>query len=184
LNYAAITPGTYTITCAAIGTPDVCQSSATIDIEVNATPAMPVISQDQNTLTATGTGTFVWTLDGEILNETSNTLEITQSGNYSVYIDGPCPSEVASGMYTYVGIEDIQSEQIRVYPNPADEVIYLQNAPLMSSIDILDLTGRVCFTATANSNLVEIPIDALASGTYIIRVVNLNSIWSEHFIKE
>jgi hypothetical protein len=111
-------------------------------------------------------------------------LVITQTGNYSVYIDGPCPSEVASGMYTYVGIEDIQSEQIRVYPNPSSDLIYLQHAPLISSIEILDMTGRICMATTANSNLMEIPIDALASGTYIIRVVNLNSIWSEHFIKE
>jgi hypothetical protein len=184
LNYAAITPGTYTITCAAIGTPDVCQSSATIDIEVNATPAIPVITQDQNTLTATGTGTFVWTLDGELLNATSNTLEITQTGNYSVYIDGICPSEVASGTYAYVGVEDINTIEISMYPNPANEVIYLQHAPLMSSIEILDMTGRICFTTTANSNLLEIPIEALASGTYMIRVASQNHIWSESFIKE
>jgi hypothetical protein len=184
LNYAAITPGTYTITCAAIGTPDVCQSSATIDIQVNATPAMPVISQDQNTLTATGTGTFVWTLDGELLNETSNTLEITQTGNYSVYIDGICPSEVASGTYAYVGVEDINTIEISMYPNPANEVIYLQNASLMSSIEVLDLTGRICLTSTATTRLIELPIDDLSSGTYTIRVVSQNGIWSEHFIKE
>jgi hypothetical protein len=184
LNYAAISSGSYTISCHATGTPNVCQSSATIDIQVNATPAMPVISQDQNTLTATGTGTFVWTLDGELLNETSNTLEITQTGNYSIYIDGICPSEVASGTYAYVGVEDINTIEIRMYPNPANEVIYLQNASLRSSIDILDMTGRICMATTANSNLVEIPIDALASGTYMIRVASQNHVWSESFIKE
>jgi hypothetical protein len=54
----------------------------------------------------------------------------------------------------------------------------------MSSIEILDMTGRICVTTTANSNLVEIPIDKLPRGTHTIRVVNQNGLWSEHFIKE
>jgi hypothetical protein len=184
LDYESMVPGTYTFICHAIGTPDVCQSTASINILVNAIPETPLITQTDNTLTATGTGTFVWTLDDAILNETTNTLVITQTGNYSVYIDGPCPSEVASGMYTYVGIEDIQSEQIRVYPNPASDVIYLQNATPKCTIEIIDMTGRICLTSIITTSAAAIPIHDMASGSYVVRITSEKGMWSKRFIKD
>jgi hypothetical protein len=183
LNYAAIAPGLYTITCEALATPDVCQSSASINMEVIAVPEIPIITQDGNTLLASGAGTFVWSLDGVELNNTSNTIEITQTGNYSVSIDGDCPSETAIGNYTHIGMDNLHQVEILMYPNPANDVIYLQNIPQQALIQILDLTGRVCMEARSQSAQEWISIDELSAGTYVMQVVYSNGLKRQSFVK-
>jgi len=184
LNFDAIAPGTYTIACNAVGTPNVCQSTSSIAIQVNATPATPMITQEGNTLMASGTGSFVWSLDGVELNNTSNTLEIMQTGNYSVFIDGACPSEAASGNYTYIGIEDLNQEGITLFPNPAENFITLQHVHFPSEVSIIDMTGRTCLSILNNNPNQTFDLDNLSSGTYRMQVKNSQGVWSQLFIKE
>lgn len=184
LTFAPVDDGPYTLTCMAVGTPAVCQSTASIELQVAATPSIPTITADNNTLTASGSGPFVWALNGNVLNTTSNTLEITQSGEYSVYIDGPCPSGVASGDFTYLSDEKLTQDEWMVYPNPAHNMVYVQNAPLQSIIEIIDITGRICFTSIATNGLIEISIVPLASGPYTIRVMGEDGQKHARFIKE
>ncbi len=184
LTFAPADDGPYTLTCTAVGSPAVCQSTASIELQVTATPPTPTITADNNTLTASGSGPFVWALNGNVINTTSNTLEITQSGDYSVYIDGPCPSGVAEGNFTYLGNETITQDELMVYPNPAHDVVYVQNAPFQSTIDVIDITGRICFTSIAMNGLIEISTIPLASGPYTIRVMGKHGQQHTRFIKE
>lgn len=70
-----------------------------------------------------------------------------------------------------VGIENIEADAIRVYPNPATDVINVANAE-GSQVSVFDMSGRmVSFVENASANE-TIDASVLAKGMYIVRVVD------------
>jgi hypothetical protein len=51
-----------------------------------------------------------------------------------------------------------------------------------SQIQICDVTGRVVMTATANTGTTSINTTSLATGTYVIRAINGNSITTQRLV--
>ena len=79
-------------------------ASDEVILTVNPTPVAPVISGNlsfctggSSTLTASGTGTFMWFMNGAILGETSSQLVVTAAGSYTAKVTNAagCPSPVS-----------------------------------------------------------------------------------------
>jgi hypothetical protein len=182
-NYSEFPSGTQTITCTANATPAICQSTASIEIDIIAVPDMPAITQVGNTLTATGNGTFVWGYDGGIFTNTTNTLEITESGIYSVYIDGVCPSATATGSFTYTSITENNPFTFIVYPNPSHQWIMIEAPTLRGSIAVTDLLGRVVYQNQLNAKS-PIDISNWDNGSYVVAITTADGIVKRPFIKQ
>lgn len=64
-----------------------------------------------------------------------------------------------------LGIDEEAKDDLIVYPNPATNVIHFNKE--FAKADLFDLNGRLIKTAVSNT---EINIEALAIGTYILKV--------------
>ena len=72
------------------------------------------------------------------------------------------------------------NKQIRVYPNPVQNTLYIQSADAIESIQIVDNYGKqVLKTDFVN----EIDVERLASGSYFIRFKWKEGVYNYHFIK-
>jgi hypothetical protein len=82
-----------------------------------------------------------------------------------------------------VGIEEeIENNNINIFPNPANNNIYIVNSlnENIESIDFFDKEGKTILT-TKDTN---IDISKLSSGTYLIRIKTNNKIYSKSIIKK
>ncbi|MGV3637362.1 MAG: T9SS type A sorting domain-containing protein [Flavobacteriales bacterium] len=72
-----------------------------------------------------------------------------------------------------VGLEERSTEAVRVWPNPASEVvnIAIEDAMLGMNYTLLDATGRTVLTGTLNgSGPAAIPVQQLQEGAYVVRI--------------
>ncbi len=75
----------------------------------------------------------------------------------------------------YSGNTTIVSEDISVYPNPANDIVNLNNVE-GANIQVVDITGKVLVNMNAAQNSVAVDMSAFAQGTYIIRILNENGL--------
>jgi hypothetical protein len=72
------------------------------------------------------------------------------------------------------------STQIRVYPNPVQNTLFIQSDHVIESIQIVDLQGKqVLKTDYVN----EIDVEQLAKGSYFIYFKLKEGVYNYHFIK-
>jgi hypothetical protein len=72
-----------------------------------------------------------------------------------------------------------QKSQIELFPNPAQNIIYIKTSynNAITKIDLLDITGRLITSQKINtsSDIISLPID-VESGTYFIQITANNNI--------
>lgn len=136
-----------------------------------------------------------WLLDGSIfyglniangVNGTSEfqedfflLLNLAVGGNWPGY---PNASTVFPAEYVidYVRIYKSNSElevtenewsQVKIFPNPANEFLILQNIPdgKTGTLELLNLGGKTCLTADLNENQKQLNITNLESGVYFLK---------------
>jgi hypothetical protein len=69
--------------------------------------------------------------------------------------------------------------QVNIYPNPANETIYISlQGVTASQIRIMDIEGRqvVNIIPAANESLINIPVSKLATGMYIVQLQTNNGL--------
>jgi len=75
-----------------------------------------------------------------------------------------------------INVETENSQnQISIFPNPATERFQVDfgtrfNKGEYPNITVFDLNGRIVYSTQANANQIEINIESLAPGTYIVKV--------------
>jgi M6 family metalloprotease-like protein len=97
--------------------------SSSIQIKVNALPAVPTITQNKNVLSTGAANSYQWydSSGNAIPGETANAFQATKSGKYYVVVKNAngCAAKSALYNFTYVGIREIgQNVSMNVYPNP------------------------------------------------------------------
>ncbi|HRF75634.1 MAG TPA: T9SS type A sorting domain-containing protein [Chitinophagales bacterium] len=120
----------------------------------------------------------------DIPGATSNTYVTTLTGNYKVIVTaGVC--EIASRrikLNPHPRFGNIDDATIAVYPNPANENIYIQLPPSQVnttfSLIISDLSGRTVYsenTTSDESGLMHVQLqNSISSGTYFIQLIGDN----------
>jgi hypothetical protein len=87
----------------------------------------------------------------------------------------------------FVGIEEPKAEQLVLYPNPATDLISLQVPKEIGEnglFQVFDLAGNLVHRETvSNSNLVQVDVSSLASGTYLVQLAGTNSVRTSKLIK-
>lgn len=111
-------------------------------------------------------------------NGTSNTVS-----NYQFVDNAPLAGTAhyrlkqidLDGQFTYTDIvkasNSIQSDVV-VGPNPFNNEIKVSSNQNIYAVEVIDMTGKVCFSANPNSSTYSFKLDNMNNGIYFIRVNN------------
>jgi hypothetical protein len=69
----------------------------------------------------------------------------------------------------------IHSQEIIIYPNPAQDVFTISELPVGAELHVLDITGKIMFNTSVNSNQLIINTDEFSNGIYLINVYTKGS---------
>lgn len=73
---------------------------------------------------------------------------------------------------TNVGVGSITAPVVRLFPNPAQDVLFVEGDRAMQGCAVLDAAGRAVLEDPSNGRFAtRLSLDALASGTYLLRIV-------------
>lgn len=89
-----------------------------------------------------------------------------------------------SNMSDYTGIKEQRPDLFGLYPNPANDILYLKSAEEMQRIELYDVMGKLQFTEPVNSMLKSISIAQLPAGAYFIKAGFREGVQVRRFIKE
>lgn len=115
---------------------------------------------------------YQWYFNGLSLDGANNYYyATTEPGNYMVEVTTDYGCETESAVYVLVSnVEENQESGPTVYPNPADERVFIKNINNtdLKNIAIYDLMGRQVSAnvAFSNANVVELKIAHLEPGVY------------------
>jgi hypothetical protein len=73
-----------------------------------------------------------------------------------------------------VDIVNLQSNEIRIYPNPATQSIHLTDWSNMQGVEIIDCTNRLVLKLSGDEISKQIDISHLLQGTYFVRITKDN----------
>jgi len=133
------------------------------------------IDADLMVLTFDGDTVFSWPFS---LNGSGNTgvkqiggmdffgYDIYKTGNVRLYID-----DVKFERYYPQGINNAFVEtQVKLFPNPATDVVNIRTTREMKTAKVLDMSGSVVRTFDVNSRDLQIDVENLASGLYYVQI--------------
>jgi hypothetical protein len=176
INPIMVSPGgniTYTVTgtenmnfCTATGTISIVATANTIDVSLS--------SIDPITLHSNANGsTYQWIDCGNgnipLGGETNQNFTATVNGSYAVIVSqGACSDTSGCIAINSVGIDENQSSQISVYPNPSTGTFTI-NSTLNGNYSIVDGLGKVVRSIYLNTtNNFTLEVENLSNGIYFI----------------
>lgn len=155
-----------------------CDSIVIIDLTI--TPFDTSVSVESNTLTANGSGSYLW-LDCEnqfspIVGETNQTFSPTTNGNYALLIsENSCVDTTDCFSITGIGIKENMPENVlRPYPNPTNGNIHIELDAVINDITInaFNALGSLVKTERRTvSGVIEYQIPD-PTGVYLIQLLS------------
>lgn len=130
---------------------------------------------DSTKLLATFTGSLADTTIVYDLKRLALLFESDESGTA-----GGFDIEYTAG---YVGIEDADAA-LSIYPNPAHDVLYVENDSPIENVAIMDLMGRTLASYTVQDYHCQIDISSLPAGIYVMQLMLNDQIISKKIVKQ
>jgi len=80
-------------------------------------------------------------------------------------------SDTITVQFPHVGISEIGTGQIMVYPNPATENVNVKSDFTVTSIEVMNYTGQTVYrNTTVNSKMTQFNVSNLQAGIYFVKV--------------
>lgn len=165
-----------------------CQSqAATFKVNVYDVETPTIVRTTGDYLDATTTlgANYEWFLDGvSIANNTSGDFECSQSGVYRVVVTDAngCIASSADFECWKTGIADnLGLTDISVYPNPSNGFINIQSSIQITSIQLIDFSGKLVYEN--QSNLKGIDLSNVENGMYLLQIHTDNGMVSKKIVK-
>lgn len=73
---------------------------------------------------------------------------------------------------------------IKIYPNPANDLLQIDNLPARAVIEILDFTGRTVLPYLSVNDQSSLNLQPLDPGVYLLRITANGSSWTGKVVKE
>ena len=162
--------GVYTETFASAGG---CDSIVTLNLNVLSLPTALVVTQNGAILSAnSGFDTYAWYSSanpGTILG-TSASFTATTSGSYYVEVEAANGCTEKSAEYDVVlsGIENLWNAAFSLAPNPARNLVTIENLTLGCTIKLSAITGQTLFETNVENESVTIDLAQIAEGLYLV----------------
>jgi hypothetical protein len=147
----------------------------------------PVITNVDGTLTTAFIegAYYKWYFNGdELEGETTNTLIPTENGNYYVVVymetdlDFCTSEESVSFDVIFISVEEITTQQVQIFPNPARYDITIQTTQQLKNVTFYNSLGELIWTTREQ----HIDISSLAQGVYTLRIEAGNEIFMERLV--
>ena len=82
-------------------------------------------------------------------------------------------------------VEQEISDQFRIYPNPATEILYIETPEVeLTMLEVIDITGKVCHSEEIQSVNCILNTSALSKGVYLVRISGKEGTLVKMFVKE
>jgi PKD repeat protein len=191
-NICYSTPGTYSvelITSNAVGSDTLTLNNF---ITVYPNPAPQGIAQSGDTLFANpGANAYQWYYGGNLIaGATAYFYVAPASGDYNVVATDPNGCEVEAAIFDVIaGLTPASAsgEGIQLYPNPVNDMLYVQCKVTPAGIYIYDLIGEaVCSMQLENRSqdmTLPLNVQSLPPGIYWIKLVSPDKISYSKFMK-
>lgn len=117
--------------------------------------------------TVAGSYGYAWS-NGEITQDISNLTE----GTYSVTVtdDNSCEQVESYYVGDNVSVEEIESLDVKIYPNPIQNILHVNLAEKAESLLVLDMKGRVVYESTINEDAYVINTGQWPAGVYVVTI--------------
>ena len=145
-----------------------CDSVVVVVLNVHSSPEISIsqtTSGNEITITAEGASTYEWET-----GETTPSITV-EAANDTIWLIGYSEFNCADTTEVIINelsnVDEIQSA-INVYPIPSNRVVFVEGENV-TSIDVLDLSGKIVKAIPANSDRTEIELD-VPSGEYFLRI--------------
>jgi hypothetical protein len=88
-------------------------------------------------------------------------------------------------MGTQTAVDEETITKLKVYPNPANDKLYIEQTENIEFVEIQDISGRVVFRENnLNKSLVELDIAALNSGIYTLKIKSGGRVYVDRFVRK
>ncbi len=160
-----------------------CTDFDTIIVTVDPAPNSPIITLNGSILTSNNPDFQTWYLNNvEIQGENGSTLNLFQSGNYYSKVLGAnnCYSQKSNVInYIVSGIGNLDVNQFKIFPNPSDDIFYIENDEKFSlqEISIINMLGQIVYTLNLENtreNKITIDISNQDAGVYHVLLKTQN----------
>jgi hypothetical protein len=152
-----------------------CDSVITINLTIAGLPSVAT-TVDGLTITAAPGLSYQWincATNTPIAGQTNQTFTATTNGSYAVIVSNAADCEETSECVTIstVGVSEINSaDEIKVYPNPANDYLLINLPYKSATIEVLNSLGSVVLLTQATNTINKIDFSAFPKGVYIIKI--------------
>jgi hypothetical protein len=148
------------------GSTTITTSNGTLQMEAAVLP-LNAHASNVNWSVVNGTGTATINAAGLLTATADGTLEVKATANDASGVIG---TKIITISNQTVGINDFSFEFLSVYPNPTNSVLNINTLESMSSIKIMDLTGKTI--KVFNPKNKELNISEFTTGIYFLEIAN------------
>lgn len=126
--------------------------------------------------------------DGATSTQTNPSHTFPPMGKFdvTVMVTNDCGDITLGAAIVTVGVKEVETTQVNIYPNPATDKLTIESAAPNSTVHIFDIAGRLHQTATIRNNGTNtISIANLPAGQYLLKLSLAGEAGSLHkFIKQ
>ena len=94
---------------------------------------------------------------------------------YNLKVQETCLSNFSPAEAIFItpsNLNELGNNTVRIYPNPVKDKVFVQSQTDLVSVEIFDISGKLCFKQTQNLNESAINTNSLSKGVYTIKVIN------------
>ena len=127
------------------------------------------------TLTATpneGYSFVCWKENGSVISQEA-TYTFTVTGNRNLV-----------AQFSGTGVDEFEGESLVLYPNPVNDLLFVESIGIIRKCEVYSLTGQLMLSLTEGSERLEVPVENLPDGTYMVRLVTDRFVKTSKFVKK
>jgi len=120
-------------------------------------------------------------IDGSVASQNN----ISSNGDYFIMyrIQSDCYEANVLRLNPLSTLSEIKESNVEIYPNPVQDLLYLNTEVTINHVEIMDALGNVVRSYYPNDSNFQIPIDFLANGIYYLRISSNDAAFIERFIR-
>ncbi len=114
--------------------------------------------------------------DVDYTNKWSNSLPAAIDGAWYIYYKGSYSWShfEAPALKDAVSISQTSVSDLNIYPNPADELVNIDNNSLIKEVMLISMNGNILFTKSVNGISATIEVSDIPQGIYILKIQTEN----------
>lgn len=104
--------------------------------------------------------------------DTGETIDNLPPGDYTLTVsnDEGCSETYEIEIGFIVGVENEQTEELKIYPNPAEDILSISGINSRQSLSIFNLQADLIWQSTSSGQSIELDVSNWPPGTYLLRI--------------